>query len=308
MSLLSFLKYNSNEKIRKQLTDKVNAKLQSVEKKHETGFQRVNTLLQNYQNSKLPIYAGQTTFFLILSSFPFLLFFFSLLKLTPLSEGDFLYWAEHLIPHSLSDTLTALTNEIYAQSNGGTISITILSALWLSSKAFVSLQQGLNVMYRVKETRNYILMRLYGVFYSVILALLLQIVLGIMVFGKKIRKDILPETLFFDQIIDFRLFICVPVLFLFFLLLYIFLPNRKQIAKGQIPGAVFASAAWIIFSYGFSIYVDKFSNYASFYGTMTTIALIMVWLYGCMYMLFLGGLLNRTLEKSGMSRWHNTTF
>ncbi len=297
MNLFSFLKDNSNTKIRKQLTDKVNAKLQSVEKKHETGFQRVNTILQNYQNSKLPIYAGQTTFFLILSSFPFLLFFFSLLKLTPLSEADLFYWAEHLIPHSLSGTLTALTNEIYAKSNGGTISITILSALWLSSKAFVSLQQGLNVMYQVKETRNYLLMRLYGVFYSVVLAFLLQIVLGIMVFGNKIRNDILPGTLLFEQIIDFRMIICVPVLFLFFLLLYVFLPNRKQLAKGQVPGAIFASVAWIIFSYGFSIYVDTFSNYTSFYGTMTTIALIMIWLYGCMYMLFLGGLINCTLEK-----------
>ena len=30
---------------------------------------------------------------------------------------------------------------------------------------------------------------------------------------------------------------------------------------------------------------------------MTTIALIMVWLYGCMYVLFLGGLINATFEE-----------
>jgi membrane protein len=54
----------------------------------------------------------------------------------------------------------------------------------------------------------------------------------------------------------------------------------------------------VIFSFFFSIYVDKYTNYASFYGAMTTIALIMVWLYGCMYVLFLGGVINSALERS----------
>ena len=56
------------------------------------------------------------------------------------------------------------------------------------------------------------------------------------------------------------------------------------------------SSGWVVFSYGFSIYVDRFSNYSSFYGATTTIALAMVWLYGCMYMIFLGGLINRLIE------------
>jgi membrane protein len=252
--------------------------------------------LQKYQESSLSVYSGQTAFFLILSAFPFLLFFFALLDLTPLTEADFLTWASQLVPQSLSTSLAELTNDIYQGSSGGIISVTIVSALWLSSKAFVSLQQGLNVMYQTKETRNYILMRLYGILYSIVLALLLIVLLGILVFGNSIRTHLFPKALFFEKVIHLRVLICIPVLFFFFLLLYVVLPNRKQRIKPQIPGAAFASAAWIIFSYFFSIYVDKYTNYSSFYGTMTTIALIMVWLYGCMYVLFLGGMLNSMLE------------
>ena len=73
--------------------------------------------------------------------------------------------------------------------------------------------------------------------------------------------------------------------------------SSMQRAKYQLPGAVFAAAAWMIFSGIFSVYVDKYNNYSSFYGTMTTIALIMVWLYGCMYVLFIGGIINRTWEE-----------
>ena len=71
----------------------------------------------------------------------------------------------------------------------------------------------------------------------------------------------------------------------------------KTSLAAQLPGAVFAAAAWMIFSGIFSVYVDKYNNYSSFYGTMTTIALIMVWLYGCMYVLFIGGIINRTWEE-----------
>jgi membrane protein len=271
------------------LTDK-------VKENHKSLFEQINMLVAKYQESSLSVYAGQTAFFLILSAFPFLLFFFALLDLTPLTEEDFILWASQIIPETLSASLAAVANEIYEGSSGGIISATIISSLWLSSKAFVSLQQGLNVMYQVKETRNYLLMRLYGVFYSIVLAVLLVVLLGILVFGNSIRLHLFPKALFFEKVIHLRVLICIPALFFFFLVLYVALPNRKQRIKHQVPGSAFAAAAWIIFSYFFSIYVDKYTNYSSFYGTMTTIALLMVWLYGCMYVVFLGGWINSALE------------
>jgi membrane protein len=278
------------------LTGRVNERMEEVEEKHQTFFGWLYRLIGKYQESSLTIYAGQTAFFLILSAFPFLLFFFALLQLTPLTETDFISWASQIVPSSLSASLSEIANEIYEGSSGGIISATIITSLWLSSKAFVSLQRGLNVMYQVNETRNYVLMRLYGVFYSVVLAVLLVVLLGILVFGNSIRSHLFPQAHILGKVIHMRVLICIPALFLFFLIIYVVIPNRKQLIKRQVPGAAFAAAGWIIFSYFFSIYVDKFTNYASFYGTMTTIALIMLWLYGCMYVLFLGGWINSALE------------
>jgi membrane protein len=289
---------NLTDKVADKVTDKVTSTLDVVEKKHGKLLRKLFAFMQKYQESTISVYAGHTAFFLILSAFPFFLFFFALLDLTPLSETDFLMWASQIVPESLSGAIAELTNDIYQGSSGGVISVTIVTALWLSSKAFVSLQQGLNVMYQTKETRNYILMRLYGVVYSVVLAVLLLVILGIVVFGHRIRDYIFPGTQIFEKLVHLRMLICIPVLFLFFLLLYVFLPNRKQRVKKQIVGSAFAASAWVIFSFFFSIYVDKYTNYASFYGAMTTIALIMVWLYGCMYVLFLGGVINSALERS----------
>lgn len=253
--------------------------------------------ISNFSESAISAYSGQSAFFLMLSFLPFLLFFFSLLSWTPLTEADFIRWANSFIPESFSDAMNSFASEVYA-SGTGRLSITMITAVYLSSKAFISLQLGLDDMYQVKENRNFILRRVYSVLYSIVFALALIFLLGVMVFGNKLRNMIFPKFHhIIGSVIDYRLVICIPVLIIFFWVLYIFLPNKKQKAKYQLPGAIFAATAWMVFSGIFSVYVDKYNNYSSFYGTMTTIALIMVWLYGCMYVLFIGGIINRTWEE-----------
>ena len=253
-----------------------------------------------FQKAALSAYAGQSAFFMMLSFFPFLLFFFSVLNLTPLSQEDFTIWLLTVVPEAFEDFVKGFTQEIYKGSTGR-ISITMLFAIFLSSKAFLSLQQGMNAVYEVKEQRNYILLRIYGMIYSLILALILVFMLALMVFGNWIHMHYLAKLPLIgelaDRILNFRILISGLILFVFMWLIYVFLPNQKQTWRAQIPGAVFSSVGWVAFSYGFSIYVDYFSNYSSFYGATTTIALAMVWLYGCMYMIFLGGLINRLIEE-----------
>ena len=253
-----------------------------------------------FQKAALSAYAGQSAFFMMLSFFPFLLFFFSVLNLTPLSQEDFTIWLLTVVPEAFEDFVKGFTQEIYKGSTGR-ISITMLFAIFLSSKAFLSLQQGMNAVYEVKEQRNYILLRIYGMIYSLILALILVFMLALMVFGNWIHMHFLAKLPLIgelaDRILNFRILMSGLILFVFMWLIYVFLPNQKQTWRAQIPGAVFSSVGWVAFSYGFSIYVDYFSNYSSFYGATTTIALAMVWLYGCMYMIFLGGLINRLIEE-----------
>lgn len=255
-----------------------------------------NIFSDAFSKRDISAYAGQAAFFLMLSFFPFLMFFFALLDRTPLTEAEFSAWVMSLIPESFWGLISTFAGEIYKDSSSSRLSITIIMAVFLSAKAFISLQNGLNSMYQVRETRNIILREIYAMIYSVVFAVMLLFVLGLLVFGNYIYE------LFFDWIplwggmIHFRMLICIPVLFLFFWVLYIALPNKKQKFKKQIPGAIVAAAGWIIFSEIFSIYVNKFTRYATFYGTMTLVALIMVWLYGCMYVLFVGGFINSALE------------
>ena len=116
------------------------------------------------------------------------------------------------------------------------------------------------------------------------------------VFGNTINIFITNHVTIMKQIADWliktRTIITPITLMIFFLLIYKFLPNRRTKLKRQIPGAVFAAIGWMIISWVFSVYVDVFQGFSDMYGSLTTIVLIMLWMYFCMYTILLGGVVN----------------
>lgn len=246
-------------------------------------------------------YAAQTAFFLMLSFFPFLIFCFALLRNTPLTEDMFIRFLLTIVPLSFQDFFSTIIHDIYNNSSTSIVSITIISAIWLSSKSFLSLTQGINRMYDCKESRNYILLRVFCFFYSILFAIVILAVLALLVFGNQIHHFFLRHIPILSAIslplINFKNMISIPLLFLTFSSLYFLMPSKRIAFRYHIPGAVFSTIGWFALSYLYSFYADHLSNYSSFYGTMTTIALLMIWLYFCMYLFFLGGLLNNFLYQ-----------
>lgn len=66
------------------------------------------------------------------------------------------------------------------------------------------------------------------------------------------------------RIMGARTLLVFAVLFVVFLVLYKVLPNRKATFKSQLPGAFIIAMAWLIFSYGFSLYFEFFSEFRKY--------------------------------------------
>lgn len=258
------------------------------------------TLQTVMTQSGISSHAGESAFFLMLSFFPFTMFLLSLLRHTSLSEQALTTFLQMIFPASFESYIQNLISEIYHAGPGTLLPLSIVTAVWLGSKSFLSLIRGLNDMYQIRESRPFILVRIVAFIYTLLFAILLLATLTVLVFGNTIYYHIckafplLQSTLL--SIISLRSLVGFFLMLVFFLILYRFIPNRKDTLRHQFPGALLATTGWILFSYVYSYYVDHFSNYSFFYGTMTTIALLMVWLYACMYLLFLGGLCNRLLS------------
>jgi membrane protein len=98
-------------------------------------------------------------------------------------------------------------------------------------------------------------------------------------------------------IISLRTIVGLVTLLIFFLLIYVVIPNRKTRIVNELPGAMVCAAGWMGFSYAFSFYIDNYANYASMYGNLTAIVLFMLWMYFCMYILFIGAEVNLLFEN-----------
>ena len=77
---------------------------------------------------------------------------------------------------------------------------------------------------------------------------------------------------------------------------YKFIPNRKATFRSQFPGALLCAVCWSAFSFGFSLYIDFYNGAANMYGSMTTIVLVLLWLYFCMMFVMLGAQVNHYFE------------
>ncbi len=255
-----------------------------------------NALSDEVNRACIPAFSGQSAFFMILSFFPFFMFLSAILRFTPVKESMFLEFIKTVVPASFYDLLSSIISGIYKSQSGAILPLTIATSIWLGSKTFLSLINGLNSVYGIKETRNFVLIRIYSMLYMVVFALLIVAMLTVMVFGNAIYSFICKYFPFFSKtaisIMNIRPLVGFLLMFIFFAIMYKAIPNRKCALTGQMPGAAVAAGGWLVFSRLYSFYVDHFSNYSAFYGAMTVIALLMVWLYACMYILFLGGMIN----------------
>lgn len=159
---------------------------------------------------------------------------------------------------------------------------------------------GLNRIYCIREKRNYILRRLICAGYTLIMMVVCVASLTLLVFGDTLQNLILRLFPILASVtrnvLSFRSLLSMILFLSSFVVLYTFVPTKTQNPWHQIPGAAFTSVCWMLFSYAFSLYFSNFSNYSYMYGSLTAIVLLMLWLYFCICILFIGAEINYYLR------------
>lgn len=245
-------------------------------------------------------YATQAAYFFILSFIPCILFLTTLVRYTPLTYNVVRDAIIAFVPQNLQSFVLGIVVDVYRRSTA-IVPLSALVALWSAGKGMQSVINGLNTIYHVKETRNWLATRIQAVFYTFSLVVALIVSLFLLVLGNKIQEAVSRYIPFLGRIIrriiGARTLLVFGVLFLVFLMLYKVLPNRKATLKSQIPGAFLIAIAWSVFSYGFSFYFEIFPGFSNMYGNLATIIMVMLWLYVCMNLLLYGAEINAYFEN-----------
>ena len=243
-------------------------------------------------------YASSTAFFIFLSLIPMIMLICSILSFTPLLQDSDLLAAVGLLPPSISPFLFSLVQSIY-DSTFGMVSVTAIVTVWSAGKGVLALMRGLNAMNGVVEDRNYVLQRLIASFYLIIFLVTVVFSLTVMVFGNLLAGVVIRHApgmeALFELLLHMRGIFSWCIMTMIFAAMYTYIPNCKLKFSHQIPGAVFSATSWNLFSWGFSIYVQHFNAF-DMYGSLTTIVILMLWLYFCFYLFLIGAHINRFLE------------
>ena len=264
-------------------------------------FREIINLIQKIPEHHVAAYAAQSAFFFILSLIPIILLLMTLVQYTPVTKADVMTAVLQIFPSTINTMFTSIVNQVYNQSMG-IIPITVLVALWSAGKGVLALATALNTIFGCPETRNYIYIRMRATVYTVLFIMMLIVMLVLAVFGNTLYDFLIDHVPLLARISGLLLwlknFVAPALLTILFLYVYKYLPNSDEIVlKEQFPGALFAAAGWMACSWLFSVYLDWFQGFSSMYGSLTTIILIMLWMYFSMYCILLGGELNMMLQN-----------
>ena len=257
----------------------------------------INLFFRKIRDDHVSAFSAQAAFFIIISFFPFIMFLLSIVPFFSIEESTVLRLVKQVFPNAFNSLIVLVVTEVYQKTGSGTlISITAITALWSAGKGFLAIMKGLNSVYDIEETRKSIILRIISTIYTLVFAIMLIATIILFVFGNKLylwieaRFPVLQDLALL--IISVRTIVGLIILLIFFLVIYTAIPNRKTKISKELPGALVCAGGWMGFSYAFSFYIDHYSNYASMYGSLTTIVLFMLWMYSCMYILFIGAEIN----------------
>lgn len=278
-------------------------KLDKILNKREIIF--FKELIFRFKDDNVTAIGAQLSYYLILSIFPFLIFFLNILRFTPLVKEDVLQSIIAVLPLETQRIITNLVMETIINSSETLLSFGAITGIWAASKGIMALIRAINKAYDVKETRSYIELRLLAIIFTLALLILLTIVLLTIVFGELIGIRIVQflgltlNFMIFWQY--FRVIISIASMILIFALLFRFSPSLRNgntiHFKDTLPGAIFSSVGWIITSTMFSYYVNNFANYTRTYGSLGGIMVLLIWLYLSSIIVVMGGEINATIES-----------
>lgn len=241
-------------------------------------------------------YSAQAAFYIIISAFPLAMLLFSLIKLTPVTESFLTNTVRNIVPAALFPLAESIIGEIYEKTSGTFISVTVIVTLWSASTGIMAVVRGLDNIYETNKRKNYFIQRLVSGLYTIVFILGIVLSLIMLVFGNsllKFAKRMIP--LLYDLvewIISLRLLYVPVILTILFVALYQLISYRGYTFLSHVPGAAFSAFGWVVFSFAYSIYIDNFAGKSYTYGSLTAIVLMMLWIYFCMYILFIGAEIN----------------
>ncbi|MDC6389529.1 YihY/virulence factor BrkB family protein [Maribacter sp. PR1] len=272
----------------------------------------VNGIVQGALSSR----ASAISFSLFMALFPLLIFMVTLVPFlvdyisiqNENFELQFQLFLESFLPNATGDYFGDVFRQIKDQKRGGLLSSSFLLSIFLVANGVNAIFGGFETSYHIELRRNFFRQYLYALMVGLILAILIIVgfvayvyfefyVLGYLTeFAARQGGYVLDE----DEIIGVQI---AKVLFFIVLsyfttaILYYFGTKEGKQARFFSIGALVTTILFLLTSYLFGIYVEKFARYNELYGALGGLLILMVYIWLNSNILLLGFELNASLNS-----------
>jgi len=221
-----------------------------------------------------------------------------------------LHYMALVIPPSAYGIVFETFNEITANSNGKKVTFGLAAALWAASAGFSAIQDSMNAVYKVKETRPYWKVRGAAVLISTLLSLLITAILAALLgadfFARDASLHIAHPVVAKGVVVLIRIvgwMVATGLLALLFALIYYWAPDVKRRQwRWLTPGGAIGILGWVLASLGLRVYLHFFNTYTATYGSLGAVIILLVWFYLSGLMLLLGGEVNSEIEAAATEK------
>lgn len=267
-------------------------------------FEVASFYFEGIEKGAITTRASSIAFNFFLAFFPALIFLFTLIPYIPINNFQeiLLELLNDVLPPSTNESFFLTLNDIINHPRGGLLSFGFIMALYFSTNSVNSLMEAFNSSIHIKESRSAWKQRLIALNLTVILAIMLIIAIGLIVFTQIAQSYLIEWGILEPSSITLIKFgkwiVLLSLLFFGISTLFQFGPAQKTDWKFFSPGAILATFFIVITSVGFGYYIENFSQYNRLYGSIGTLIIVLLWLYFNAIVMLIGFELNTSIFKA----------
>ena len=255
-------------------------------------------------------HAAELGFYFLFALFPTLFCAGSILGLAAHSAQQFydrlLDYLALVLPTSAFATVLNTFNETTTAASSGKLTFGTIAAIWSASVGISAIQDTLNAVYKIKESRSYFVARFYAIALTLLLTVIGSLTLAAM-FGGDFIAALAYHHLHIQLIamvagVTARVIgwaMATALLALSFAVIYYWAPDWKRRRwRWLTPGTGIGIFGWLVISLGLRIYLHYFNSYSLTYGSLGAVVILLTWFYITGLMLLLGAEINSEIEAA----------
>jgi len=260
--------------------------------------------VRGIQKGALTTRASSIAFHFFLASLPALIYFFTLIPYIPIEnfQQGLLNLAADIFPKEVYKLLESTLMDMFIKRKGLQF-FGIVIALYFATNAVNGMIQAFNATYHTIETRSWIQRRAIAAYLVLILFFLITVAVGLILFGRKainllVEFDLINKNFTFFILNLSKWLVIIALIYFALSFLYWLGPSRKMRWKFYSAGSTLSSLLVIGTSPVFSYIMNNFAQFNKFFGSISTLMIILLWMYFNSLALLIGFELNASIKNA----------